>query len=414
MLKKIFKLIILIFVFSLFTNVYAKEYVKVNENSNKTYSIVDEKEILSEEQVNEILNKMVPLSNNGNVLVKILGEEIEWEEFVPVSKKFFDNWKKDDNNLLVYVNVKNDVEPKKYNNIYIVCNGFPYSDAQLMKVVWLVTPTLRSGDVAGTINKTFDTIYNPKEENDTVTKTPENFDNSDENVNNTVINESFSKYKLVIEDDANLLSEEEKIKLMDDMTPLTEYGHIIFKSINTNPYGNTYKYGKNYYYSNFQNENGTLLLIDMSQREVYIISGGDNYKTITTAKSEIITDNIYRYLSAGNYYEGASQAYYQMNQLLKGYKIAEPMRYASNIVISLVLAFFINFVIIMITCSPKKSKLNKDALDMAVTVNSFKAEKNGTHRVYSPVSESSGSSGGHSGGGHSGGGFSGGGGGHRF
>ena len=59
-------------------------------------------------------------------------------------------------------------------------------------------------------------------------------------------------------------------------------------------------------------------------------------------------------------------------------------------------------------------KLNKDALDMAVTVNSFKAEKNGTHRVYSPVSESSGSSGGHSGGGHSGGGFSGGGGGHRF
>ena len=414
MLKKIFKLIILIFVFSLFTNVYAKEYVKVNENSNKTYSIVDEKEILSEEQVNEILNKMVPLSNNGNVLVKILGEEIEWEEFVPVSKKFFDNWKKDDNNLLVYVNVKNDVEPKKYNNIYIVCNGFPYSDAQLMKVVWLVTPTLRSGDVAGTINKTFDTIYNPKEENDTVTKTPENFDNSDENVSNTVINESFSKYKLVIEDDANLLSEEEKIKLMDDMTPLTEYGHIIFKSINTHPYGNTYKYGKNYYYNNFQNEDGTLLLIDMSQREVYIISGGDNYKTITTAKSEIITDNIYRYLSAGNYYEGASQAYYQMNQLLKGYKIAEPMRYASNIVISLVLAFFINFVIIMITCSPKKSKLNKDALDMAVTVNSFKAEKNGTHRVYSPVSESSGSSGGHSGGGHSGGGFSGGGGGHRF
>ena len=58
MLKKIFKLIILIFVFSLFTNVYAKEYVKVNENSNKTYSIVDEKEILFEEQVNEILNKI--------------------------------------------------------------------------------------------------------------------------------------------------------------------------------------------------------------------------------------------------------------------------------------------------------------------------------------------------------------------
>lgn len=221
-------------------------------------------------------------------------------------------------------------------------------------------------------------------------------------------------YKVIIEDDANLLSEDEKTKLMDDMLPLTEYGHAIFKSIDKNEYNSTYEYGKNYYYNNFKNENGTLLLIDMDLRYVYIISGGDNYKVVTSAKSEIITDNVYRYLSNQDYYTGASQAFHQINQLLQGYKIAEPMRYASNVVISLVLAFLINFFIIMVTCSPKKSKKNSEVmgLEMALAVNSFQAVSDGTHRVYSPVSESSGGS---SGGGHSGGGgFSGGGGGHRF
>ena len=61
-------------------------------------------------------------------------------------------------------------------------------------------------------------------------------------------------YKVVIEDDANLLSEDEKTKLMDDMLPLTEYGHAIFKSIDKNEYNSTYEYGKKYYYNNFKNE----------------------------------------------------------------------------------------------------------------------------------------------------------------
>ena len=400
MLKKITKLMVLVITLFLINNVYAKEYAKVNETNNNSYTINDEIDLLSEDDVLKIQDQMSDLTQYGNVSIRIVGKELEYEALEPLATEAFNNWKKDGNYLMIYINVKNDMDPKIYNNIFIKNSGFNISNEDLMNVVWKVTPTLRNGKVLDTILQTCDSL------NGLSAGEKEGVYSSKSTKN--------SNYQIVIEDDANLLSEEEKTKLVEDMIPLTEYGHAIFKSIDKNEYSSTYEYGKNYYYDRFKNENGTLLLIDMDLRYVYIISGGDNYDIITRSKSEIITDNVYRYLTNQEYYEGASIAFHQVNQLLQGYKIAEPMRYASNIVISLVLAFFINFVIIMITCSPKKSKLNKDALDMAVTVNSFKAEKNGTHRVYSPVSESSGSSGGHSGGGHSGGGFSGGGGGHRF
>lgn len=82
-------------------------------------------------------------------------------------------------------------------------------------------------------------------------------------------NES-TNYKVIIEDDANLLTDIEENALLDEMKPLTEYGNIIFKSINRNTSNSTKKYAENYYYNNFGNNNGTMFLIDMYKREIYI------------------------------------------------------------------------------------------------------------------------------------------------
>ena len=235
---------------------------------------------------------------------------------------------------------------------------------------------------------------------------------------NITENTNTGSYKIVMEDDAKLLSEDEKNKLMDDMSSLTEFGHVIFKSIDDSPYSNAVDYSENYYAQHFPGQNGLILLIDMKNREVSISAEGELSKILTPSKLDIITDNIYRYLSNQDYYDGAKEAYFEVGQLLRGNKIAEPMRYASNAVISLVVAFLINFIVIMITCSAKKSKQSEvvKGLEMAVAINSFEALSNGTHKVYSPISSDSGgsSSGGFHSGGHSGGGFSGGGGGGGF
>ena len=231
----------------------------------------------------------------------------------------------------------------------------------------------------------------------------------------TSISENKNGHTLLIEDDANLLTEEEEEKLKEKMKPLTKYGHIVFKSISTNPKYSTKEFANDFYYSKFGNESGTIFIIDMDKRNIWIVSAGENYKHITDSKADIITDNIYRYASRKEYYECAEKAFEQIGIVLDGGKIAEPMRHASNVVISIVLAFFINFFIVL-NASKLKKAANSEVLkncDIAFEAGNVDGRKTGTHKVYSPPSSSS-SGGSSGGGGGGGGGFSGGGGGHSF
>ena len=131
-------------------------------------------------------------------------------------------------------------------------------------------------------------------------------------------------------------------------------------------------------------------------------------------------DNVYRYASYGRYDTTAMKTFEQINKLLDGGKILEPMRYISNVVIAIVVAFFINFFIVVGVSKIKKAGTNEviNTCDIEFQISNVVGKKTGTRRKYSPVSESSGSSyhsgggGGFSGGG--GGGHSGGGGGHSF
>ena len=115
---------------------------------------------------------------------------------------------------------------------------------------------------------------------------------AEENGNTVIIDKNYdSGYSVVINDEAKLLSEDEKNQLKLDMFPLTEYGNVVFLS--TNYSGKSqHQIAHDYYYGLFRTESGTALLIDMYERIVYIYSDGDNLKTITKSKAEIITDNI--------------------------------------------------------------------------------------------------------------------------
>ena len=259
-----------------------------------------------------------------------------------------------------------------------------------------------------------DSIFLPKEYKTEEVEEKEEIDSNVE-PENGVISES----KCVIEDDADLLTEEEERRLFDQMMPLTEFGVIAFKTINENN-STTPDYASDFYHSTFGTQSGTLFIIDMDNRQLYIFSDGSNYNIITSNKAYSITDNVYRYATNEEYFECASKTFEQINALLNGYKIAEPMRYISNGFIAIILAAFINFFIIM-----SKSKLKKSSdsemlkgCKVKFDVTDIKGHQIGTRRVYSPPSDSGGSGFGSSGGGFSGGGggggSSGGGGGHGF
>lgn len=221
-----------------------------------------------------------------------------------------------------------------------------------------------------------------------------------------------TSYRVMIEDEALLLNDEEMQDLAALMQEITAYGNVAFKTIDSNG-GGTESYARRYYQEQFGTASGTLFLIDMDNRNIWIHSDGAVYKVITTSYANTITDNVYRHASNGDYYDCAAQVYDQILTLLKGQKIAQPMKYISNVLLALILALLLNYGLVSFFArirKPGRKELlcNGQNRFHYTQPRAFFVRESST---YNPIS--SGSSSGGSGGG--GGGFrSGGGGGHSF
>ncbi|MBP8967697.1 MAG: TPM domain-containing protein [Lachnospiraceae bacterium] len=222
-------------------------------------------------------------------------------------------------------------------------------------------------------------------------------------------------YRLVIYDGAGLLTSSEIKDLASDMGPITNYGNVAFVTTDENNYGDIMKYSDAIYDEVFGNHaNGTMLIIDMEEREISVYSDGDIHSVITDAYEYDITDNIYRYASKEEYYNCASKGFEQIYAVLNGQKIARPMRYVCCALMALLLSFLINYMVVN-----HASKIqNTSGAEMLSGANKslrytpLAVIKTGETKTYSP--QSSGSSGGGGSRGGGGGGHSGGGGHHGF
>lgn len=234
-------------------------------------------------------------------------------------------------------------------------------------------------------------------------------------VSNMVYENPDTGYQVILDDQADLLTLTQEDALTSDMKPITTYGSVAFVSVDDND-SSTATFARNYYYELFGSGSGTIFFIDMDNRNIYIFSHGAIYETITDTRADVITDNVYRYASDGDYFGCAKDAYQQIYTLLEGGRIAQPMKYISNALLALILAFLIHFgIVILVSGAHRTSKQSilrsaKTSFHNTAPNIIFQHE---TSR-YDPVESSS--SGGSSGGGSrsSGGGGGGGGGGHSF
>lgn len=221
-------------------------------------------------------------------------------------------------------------------------------------------------------------------------------------------------YRVIIEDDAGLISKQEEEALAEEMKEITVYGSVAFKTVEEN-FLTTERYSRSYYEETFGSGSGTVFLIDMDNRNIWIHSNGKIYRTVTGSYADTITDNCYTYASKGEYYKCASKAFSQIAALLRGQRIARPMKYISNALLAAALALLLNY------CLLKQSVRVRDMEkgELLKGMKSHYALKNQeaffshTNKYYSPQSSDSGS-GGSSGGGGGSSGSSGGGGGHSF
>ena len=217
-----------------------------------------------------------------------------------------------------------------------------------------------------------------------------------------VYNNPQTGYSVYIDDDQDLLTDAEEQSLIEEMIPITEYGNVGFISCD-NTSESTASYSARRYSSLFGSDSGAVLVIDMGQRMIYIKNNGAVSKIITNAYSNTISDNIYRYAARGQIYT-----------VLRGGKIAQPMRYISAALLALVIGFLINYLFLRAVTSPNKAGQGEiiDAAKVDFILRNPDARYSHETKVYDPVRSSGGGGGGSRGGG---GGSSGGsGGGHGF
>lgn len=220
-----------------------------------------------------------------------------------------------------------------------------------------------------------------------------------------------SNYSFVINDDANLFTNDEIKQLYKDYDGIADKGNIYVKTAIGENEGSASLKAHNYYESQFGYEKGSIFLIDMENRQVYIYSEGDMYNVITTKKANAITDEVYRYLKNEEYYEGTSKALGLMQRVIDGKLLVSPMQIIMGILIAILLGFILVYYVAIISSLQRKKDTHDDRMsliknDLMMTGLSKRFVK--TYKV-----ESSSSSGGSSSGG-GGSSSSGGGGGHSF
>ena len=234
-----------------------------------------------------------------------------------------------------------------------------------------------------------------------------------------------STYRVVIDDEADLLTEAQEADLHAIMEKVLPYGNAAFVSVDQNAI-TTERLAETKFLEFFGDTSGALLIIDMDNRYIQLIADGAVYKTVNKTRCNEITDNIYRYASQKDYYTCAAKAFEQVTMLLEGGKIAAPFRYVTNAFLAVCLALIGNFAVMSL--QRRKKVAPENALNVKVAVNTAGSVAKSaivagvvlkmlSQRKTKHVESSGGgrSGGGFSGGGgHSGGGFSGGGGGHRF
>lgn len=161
--------------------------------------------------------------------------------------------------------------------------------------------------------------------------------------------------------------------------------------------------------------NGTIFVIDRCLNEIYLYSDGQAHKIITNSRARSITDNTYTYARDKNYYTCAYKVFTQIETLMQGKRIAEPMRYLCSALLAIVAALFLNLFFALWSSRSHKADRRQvmTGLYAQMQINNPRTQFINQTRTYSPVSSGS-SGGGHSGGGGGGGGHSGGGGGHSI
>ena len=168
-------------------------------------------------------------------------------------------------------------------------------------------------------------------------------------------------YQVMMLDDAGLLTDAEKQELIAEMTPITEYGHIIFWSTDESA-SDAEVQAREKRASYYGRQSAGIFSINMAKRKVVFHADGAIYDAVDSSDARSITDNVSGYASSKNYFKCAKEGFRQVLMRLRGQAIAEPMKYTSYVIIALMLAFVIVVGLAFGVFNPLRKNNKKQAL----------------------------------------------------
>ena len=149
-------------------------------------------------------------------------------------------------------------------------------------------------------------------------------------------------YEARVIDELGLLSENERQNLLSDyMKPITRYANVVFWTTNMKT-SDEVDQARLKRREQFGLTNATIFAINLNVRKLTIQSYGVD-DIITKSRANSITNNVRNYATRGDYYQAASKAFNQINSLLDGNRIAEPMKVMSNICLALMAGLLLMF-----------------------------------------------------------------------
>lgn len=202
-----------------------------------------------------------------------------------------------------------------------------------------------------------------------------------------IVYENSNGYEVSITDKAELLSEQEEESLLKTMQPITAYGNVAFYSVGEDMQTLTKLLADRHYQELWGNESGTVFVIDMANRMLYIHSVGTVYDTLKTSYANTITDNVYTYATKEDYALCATNAYEQIYTVLEGGRIAQPMKYISNALFAFMLSFVLLYLIVkMVSKAKKPSKAQLfNGLKVSENMENLEVHYVNENRTYIPV-----------------------------
>lgn len=230
----------------------------------------------------------------------------------------------------------------------------------------------------------------------------------------TTEHNSDSGYDLILDDDADFLTDADEDSLVEIMTKITDYCNVALVTTTSHSFYSTEDFAADYFDSTFgAHASGTIFVIDRDLNEIYIYSDGEAHKTITNSHAYTITDNTYVYATESygrDYYTCSYETMEQILALMEGRRIAQPMKYICSALLAIILALLINYFIAMFYSRQRKTNIKNiiSGIYANASITNPRVSFSYQTKTYSPPSSSSG------GGSSGGGGHSGGGGGHSI